>query len=62
VEQQGAKSMENFEEHYKQRKAQEDERAAKLVAALTQAGRQDELFRASENAAYRNKLYQEFGL
>jgi hypothetical protein len=34
--------MENFEEHYKQRKAQEEERAAKLVTALTKAGRQYE--------------------
>jgi uncharacterized Zn finger protein len=54
--------MENFEEHYKQRKAQEEERAAKLVAALTKAGRQEELFRASESVAYRNRLYKEFGL
>lgn len=52
--------MNNFDDFYKMRKAQADERAAKLVVALTQAGRQDELFRASESAEYRDLLYKEF--
>lgn len=38
--------MENFEAQYKKRKAQANERAARLVVALTKAGRQEELFRA----------------
>ena len=54
--------MEDFEKQYKDRKDQEEERAAKLVAALTRAGRQNELFKAAANAKYRELLYKEFGL
>lgn len=50
----------NFEEEYAKRKAQADNRAAKLVSALMKAGRQEELFRASESAEYREMLYKEF--
>lgn len=52
--------MEHFEEQYKARKKQENQRAALLVSALIKAGRQEELFRASESAAYRDLLYKEF--
>ena len=56
------RNWEDFEKQYKDRKDQEEERAAKLVAALTRAGRQNELFKASANAKYRELLYKEFGL
>ena len=36
--------MEDFEKQYQARKDQDEERAAKLAAALTRAGRQIELF------------------
>ena len=54
--------MENFEKQYQARKDREEERAAKRVAAMTRAGRQNELFKASANAEYRELLYKEFGL
>ena len=54
--------MENFDQYYKQKKAEDERRAAKLAAALTRAGRQNELFKASANAKFREKLYQEFGI
>ena len=54
--------MENFNQYYKQKKADDKERASRLVAALTRAGRQNELFKASANAQYREKLYREFGI
>jgi hypothetical protein len=56
----GRMIVENFEAQYKLHKKQEDQRAAKLVAALTRAGRQNELFMASESAKYRELLYKEF--
>lgn len=52
--------MENFEAQYKAHKSLADERAARLVVALTKVGRQEELFRASESAEYRELLYKEF--
>ena len=52
--------MNDFENLYRLRKAQANERAARLVVALTKAGRQEELFRASESAEYRELLYKEF--
>ena len=54
--------MENFDEHYKQRRNDADQKAAELVRALTKAGRQEELFRASSDAHYRELLYKEFNL
>lgn len=52
--------MENFEEQYRQRAAVSDARAERLVEALTQAGRQEDLFRAAENVKFRDQLYKEF--
>lgn len=52
--------MENFEEQYRQRTAVSDARAERLVAALTQSGRQEDLFRAAENVKFRDQLYKEF--
>lgn len=54
--------MDNFDEHYKQWKADADQKAAELVRALTKAGRQEELFRASSDAKYRELLYKEFNI
>ena len=54
--------MDNFNEHYKKRKEDADQKAAELVQALTKAGRQEELFRASSDAKYRELLYKEFHL
>ena len=54
--------MEDFERIYQERKRREDERAAKLVAALLRAGRQNEMYKASANAKYRELLYKEFGI
>ena len=56
------KLMENFDEQFRQRKADADQKAAELVRALTKAGRQEELFRASSDAQYRELLYREFNL
>lgn len=52
--------MENFEQQYRQREALSDARAERLVAALTQSGRQEDLFRAAENVKFRDQLYKEF--
>ena len=52
--------MENFDEIYRASKKDDERKAAALVVALTRAGRQDELFKASENAQYREALYREF--
>ena len=54
--------MKNFNEHYYQRKKEADQKAADLVRALTKAGRQEELFRASSDAKYRELLYKEFNI
>ena len=54
--------MENFNQFYQKHKSQEDEKAAKLVVALMRTGRQNEMFKASANAKYREKLYKEFGI
>lgn len=52
--------MENFDEYYKDRVGRANDRADRLVVALTKAGRQEELFRGSESAEYRELLYKEF--
>ena len=52
--------MDNFDEHYKKQKEETNQKAAELVRALTKAGRQEELFRASSDAHYRELLYKEF--
>ena len=52
--------MENFEQQYRQREALFDARAERLVAAVTQSGRQEDLFRAAEIVKFRDQLYKEF--
>ena len=52
--------MEHFEEQYQRRKKRDNARAEKLAALLTHAGRQEDLFRAAENAKFRDQLYREF--
>lgn len=54
--------MENFEETYREKKAKAEERASALARMLMEKGREDELFRAAEDAKYRERLYQEFAL
>ena len=54
--------MENFEEMYKQKRDAIEERAARLTRLLQQAGRENDLFRAAQDAEYREKLYREFGI
>ena len=54
--------MENFEEMYKEKREHIEERAAQLTRLLQQAGRENDLFRAAQDAEYREKLYQEFGI
>ena len=54
--------MEEFERMYEEKKRREDEKAAMLVAALLREGRQNEMFKASANARYRELLYKEFGI
>ena len=54
--------MENFETVYKQKRDVIEERAAQLTRLLQQAGRESDLFRAAQDAEYREKLYQEFGI
>lgn len=54
--------MEDFDIQYKQVKEETERRAIKLAQLLISAGREEDLFRASENAKFREDLYQEFGL
>lgn len=54
--------MENFTEHYKTRKAKAEERASALAMELMKTGRQEHLFRAAEDAEYREALCLEFNL
>ena len=54
--------MESFEELYKASKEEDERKAAALVVALTRAGRQNELFKASANAQFREALYKEFNI
>lgn len=54
--------MENFEEMYKQKWETIEERAAQLTRLLQQAGRESDLFRAAQDAEYREKLYLEFSI
>ena len=54
--------MENFEAMYKERREHIEERAAQLTRLLQQAGREDDLFRAAQDAKYREKLYREFNI
>lgn len=52
--------MEHFEKLYQKQKDRANARAEKLAALLTRAGRQEDLFRAAENAKFREQLYREF--
>lgn len=52
--------MENFEERYKQKKARTEERASVLARELMKLGREEDMFRAAQDAEYREELYQEF--
>ena len=54
--------MSEFEMQYKERQARAEERASALADKLMKAGRQEDLFRAAEDALYRDKLYAELGL
>lgn len=54
--------MEDFESQYEVVKEETELRAIKLSQYLLKAGREDDLFKASENAKYREELYVEFGL
>ena len=54
--------MENFTEMYKEKREHIEERAAQLTRLLQRVGREDDLFRAAQDAAYREKLYREFDI
>ena len=54
--------MSEFEVQYKERQARAEERASALAQELMKSGRQEDLFRAAEDASYRDKLYAELGL
>jgi hypothetical protein len=54
--------MENFEEVYKQKMAKAEERASALARILMQEGREQDMFRAAEDAKFAEALYREFEL
>lgn len=54
--------MEDFDAMYKEVKQEEEQRAAQLARILTKLGREADAFQAAEDAEFRERLYQEFGL
>ncbi len=54
--------MENFDATYQAAKDRAERKASQLANALMKAHRDEDLIRASEDAGYREKLYQEFQL
>lgn len=54
--------MEDFNTMYKAIREEEENRAAQLARILAKLGRESDVFRAAEDAEFREKLYQEFGL
>ena len=54
--------MSEFEVQYKERQARAEDRASALAQELMKLGRQEDLFRAAEDASYREKLYVELRL
>lgn len=54
--------MEDFAAAYQAAKDRAEAKASTLANALMKAHREEDLIRASEDAGYREKLYQEFHL
>jgi len=52
--------MSEHEMQYKKRQARAEERASALAGELMKSGRQEDLFRAAEDAEFREALYREY--
>ena len=54
--------MENFDEMYRQRKKEADQKAKKLATELSRNGRSEDAILGAGKAKYKDQLYREFSI